>query len=509
MKSFIRLAALALVLVVPARATWSIVVVNTLTREVAVATATCIEGPGIDTRVPVIVVEKGAGAAQAFVLSTAFNRKKIFNGFMKGREPWDILRRIGEKDWGFKDRQFGIVGLEGEPVTWTGTSLNAFIHQWAGGLTGEVGELRYAIQGNVLTGAPVVLEAERALLETPGDLSTKVMAAMEAAREMGGDGRCSCFPTDADKCGSPPPDFDKSAHTIAYMLARPGDVDGICNGDDGCANGDYYLSFSFGNYEGDPDPVELLQVEYDLWRAALSGIPDHYASHVDAAAQSLPADGQASTRVTVSLADVDGVPLTIGGHQLVVRQASEGPATAVPGPVSDHGDGTYSFDLVATTTPGRGAWAVEVATGTTRVIRLWPPVVVQTDPLEDLHVGLYDLHPDNDLGAPFTLNRGSAEAGRPYKILGSAAGTVPGIPFRGVTIPLNRDRLLEFTWTKNDPSQFRGSAGTLDADGRASAWLRLPPPVWSSFAGERLHFTALLGGASDEVTNLVSFRVLP
>ena len=293
------------------------------------------------------------------------------------------------------------------------------------------------------------------------------------------------------------------------MLARPGDVDGICNGDDGCANGDYYLSFSFGNYEGDPDPVELLQVEYDLWRAALSGVPDHYASRVDAAAQSLPADGQASTRVTVSLADVDGVPLTTGGHQLVVRQASEGPATAVPGPVSDHGDGTYSFDLVATTTPGRGAWAVEVATATTRVIRLWPPVVVQTDPLEDLHVGLYDLHPDNHLGAPFTLNRGAAEAGRPYKILGSAAGTVPGIPFRGVTIPLNRDRLLEFTWTKNDPSQFRGSAGTLDADGRASAWLRLPPPVWSSFAGERLHFTALLGGASDEVTNLVSFRVLP
>ena len=47
---------------------------------------------------------------------------------------------------------------------------------WAGGVVGQSGTLRYAIQGNVLTGQPVVTEAELAIQNTPGTLADKLMA---------------------------------------------------------------------------------------------------------------------------------------------------------------------------------------------------------------------------------------------------------------------------------------------------------------------------------------------
>ena len=52
------------------------------------------------------------------------------------------------------------------------------------------------------------------------------MAAMQAARSMGGDGRCSCSPTLPTSCGSPPPSFTKSAHIAYMMVARAGDTEG-------------------------------------------------------------------------------------------------------------------------------------------------------------------------------------------------------------------------------------------------------------------------------------------
>ena len=69
------------------------------------------------------------------------------------------------------------------------------------------------IQGNILAGDAVVANAEAALIATPGDLSLKVMAAMEAARATGGDGRCSCNQPDPTACGAPPPSFTYSAFT--------------------------------------------------------------------------------------------------------------------------------------------------------------------------------------------------------------------------------------------------------------------------------------------------------
>jgi uncharacterized Ntn-hydrolase superfamily protein len=490
-----------------ARATWSVVVINKITGEVCSATATCIQGTGLENAVPVIVVGKGAGASQAFVLSNAQNRKIMFSGFKNGLLPARILDIIIQTDSNVGSRQFGIVSFVGPPVTFTGANLDSQGASWAGGLSGETSELIYAIQGNSLTGANVVLAAEQALLNTPGDLSMRVMMAMEAARSMGGDGRCSCNSGAADSCGSPPPSFDKSAHQAVMFLARPGDKNGSCKGSVGCANGDYYLALKVGGDWTDVDPVIELRDQYALWRASLAGVPDHYLSEVSVDRQSLVADGRLRARVTIRLKDLDGVALTQGGALIKLKRQNPLPRKAIPGPVTDNGDGTYSLDLVATTSSGLGQWRVDVDVGAARPIRLAPLLELPSDPLTDLHVGVRQYSAGTASLVPFTLNRPALDAGRPYRILGSLSGTQPGFDLLGVHVSLNRDPFLNSTWLPPGRDDFYGSHGALDGVGRAQAYLRLDP-VWSAaLVGRRFEFSAWLAGSAPEVTNGVGFDI--
>lgn len=209
-----------------ASATWSIIIIDTRTGEVGLASATCLTGFDLRANTPVLIPGVGGATAQSFVDSTGQNRVKVRDLLVQGAHPDDILAALALFDSGHQGRQYGIADTLGRAATFSGTGAGA----WAGGMTGQIGDLVYAVQGNVLTGEPVVTAAVQAILDTPGDIAAKMMASMEAARSMGGDGRCSCpgggGPT---ACGAPPPTFTKSAH-IAYMLiARAGDISG-CNG---------------------------------------------------------------------------------------------------------------------------------------------------------------------------------------------------------------------------------------------------------------------------------------
>lgn len=202
-----------------ASATWSILIVNTRTGEIAVGSATCLTGFDLEANTPVLVPMVGAAAAQSFVDSNGQNRTYIRDSLLRGSTLNATLAGLASRDSGHQTRQYGMIKVNGEALTFTGTQAGP----WAGGATGQIGEIAYAVQGNVLTGPPVVAAAVDAIVSTPGDLAAKLMASMEAARAMGGDGRCSCGPQ-ADACGSPPASFTKSAH-IGYMLiARAGDT---------------------------------------------------------------------------------------------------------------------------------------------------------------------------------------------------------------------------------------------------------------------------------------------
>lgn len=212
-----------------AQGTWSILLVDLSTGEIALGSATCLTGFDLQANTPVLIPGVGAAAAQSFVDSNGFNRSLIRDRLLQGATPEAILAELAVFDTGHQTRQYGIIDTAGNASTFTGTGAG----QWAGGLTGVLpgtgaagGDVFYAIQGNVLSGGVVVDGALEAIAHEPGDLPAKLLAGMKAARDLGGDGRCSCSPNAPTACGPTPPFFTKSSD-IAYMLvARAGDREG-------------------------------------------------------------------------------------------------------------------------------------------------------------------------------------------------------------------------------------------------------------------------------------------
>src|SRR5690349_9432308 len=277
---------LVLALAATASATWSIVAVNTRTGEICVASVTCLAGFDLRLYLPVIRVGHGAGCAQSFVDSSGQNRLAIWNGLGIGQPPTQILQVLQNIDPQFQTRQYGIVDVSNTPVTFTGTGAGLAKF----GVVGADGEIRYAIQGNVLTCNSVITDAEVAFLAEPGDLISKVMSGMEAARVRGGDGRCSCNPSAPTSCGCPPPTFSKSGHVGFMIDARLGDTDGVCNVSVGCATGSYWANFNVIGNVNDPDPASQLSWLYQAWRAQQVGHPDGSNSLVYVGAPVLVAD---------------------------------------------------------------------------------------------------------------------------------------------------------------------------------------------------------------------------
>ncbi|HRQ71724.1 MAG TPA: FG-GAP-like repeat-containing protein [Phycisphaerales bacterium] len=226
------LAALALALAHGvAGATWSIVLIDTRTGEVALGSATCLTNFDLQAGTPVLIPRLGGATAQSFVDQGGFNRTFIRDRLLEGVPTDEIIALLAGFDPTHHTRQYGLADVHGNATTFTGSGAGS----WAGGQTGRVGDVVYAVQGNVLAGEPVVSQCvvaiESALLNG-ADLAEAMMIGMQEARIWGGDGRCNCG-TPADGCGSPPdgwdPETGKSAH-IAYMLiARDGDGFG-CNG---------------------------------------------------------------------------------------------------------------------------------------------------------------------------------------------------------------------------------------------------------------------------------------
>jgi len=325
----------------PALATWSVVALDTRTQEVAVGSATCVDNtqvPGIDLRMetPALIVGVGAGAAQSLVDSSSQRRQTMFNGFINGTSASQIVTQL-EALPNNALNQHGVVGAGNSSATQTGD--DNFRH--ASGLADVQQGIYYAVQGNVLTGPSVVSEAINALISTPGALPEKLMAAMQAARFQGGDGRCSCpGGPNADSCGAPPPSFAKSAHVGYMIVARIGDLDDtVCN-TGGCADGDYYMNFNVADQPPSADdPVAQLQVLFDDWRTGLAGVPDGVESDVVFS----PSIG--GFDLIINLNDFSGTPISTGGASVTVAHTADSDSLSMIGLVQDLNNGSYSVPL--------------------------------------------------------------------------------------------------------------------------------------------------------------------
>ncbi len=88
------------------------------------------------------------------------------------------------------------------------------------------------------------------------------------------------------------------------------------------------------------------------------------------------------------------------------------------------------------------------------------------------------------------LDAGAAHAGLVYLLLGTSAGTLPGIPVGSVVLPLNHDGpggYLLHTLANPNKAPLDNSLGFFDSDGRASARFQIPPGTTPLLSGLELH----------------------
>lgn len=264
-----RLLVVLFVLCVPrsASATWSVVALNSRTGQSVVASATCVTGANLERRAPpfglrsiqaIVVPGKAAAVAQANVDATFANQKLIYAELQKGTKPSDIVQLLGS-DPAFPSRQFGIVDMKGRSAGHSGSGNEASSLHRQGQVPAE--PIHYSIQGNVLANDEVVIAAERAFLAAKGELTDRVMAAMEAADALGGDRRCSC--DTAPKTNAPC--LTKTSHVAYILLAEKTDKNKTTHND-----GDYAMFIPVTEADIKPDedgnPVKTLRLRYDAWK---------------------------------------------------------------------------------------------------------------------------------------------------------------------------------------------------------------------------------------------------
>lgn len=121
----------------------------------------------------------GAVATQSYV-NVSLGPKGL-ELMAQGKTAEDVLKLLMAADEGRALRQVGVIDAKGEVATFTGDKCNA----WAGGKTGKY----YTCQGNLLAGEKVIEAMAKAFEEAKGPLAWKLMAAMEAGDQAGGDKR--------------------------------------------------------------------------------------------------------------------------------------------------------------------------------------------------------------------------------------------------------------------------------------------------------------------------------
>lgn len=251
----------------PATATWSVIAVDARTGRVVVASATCVSqarlvsfpAKGLMDIQAIVVPGVGVAAAQAGVDRTRANQTLIYEQLKDGMDPRLILDMLKD-DPDVERRQFGIVDMQGRSIGFSGAENGAASLSRQGRVPGT--DIYYSVQGNILASDAVVLNAARALEQAPGDVVDKVMAAMEAADEAGGDSRCTC---DTEPVPDAPCD-GRNAH-VAYILAADrNDPEGESFND-----GRYAMFIDVTDENIQPtengNPVITLRMRYDQWKA--------------------------------------------------------------------------------------------------------------------------------------------------------------------------------------------------------------------------------------------------
>jgi len=123
----------------------------------------------------------GVGAVATQAAGVAGYGPGILDVLAGGTPPDEAIRVVLGDDDARETRQLGVVAADGQSASWTGIECNA----WAGHETGA----GFAAQGNILAGERVVADMVRAFRDGAGTLAERLVSALEAGQEAGGDVR--------------------------------------------------------------------------------------------------------------------------------------------------------------------------------------------------------------------------------------------------------------------------------------------------------------------------------
>jgi uncharacterized Ntn-hydrolase superfamily protein len=99
----------------------------------------------------------------------------------RGTDAAETVEALISADTERGHRQLGVVDAQGRAATFTGEEC----FEWAGGVVGE----HYAAQGNILVGRETVEAMARTFEDAEGGLAGRLLAALDAGQEAGGDAR--------------------------------------------------------------------------------------------------------------------------------------------------------------------------------------------------------------------------------------------------------------------------------------------------------------------------------
>ena len=161
-------------------ATWSIIAVDRKTGEIGIVGASCtFDVSGIASIEP----EKGAIVVQA--ASNYFARMRGVTLMENNATTLEILNAMKAEEFEPERQQYGVILLnEGTgPLVYSG----AEIADWNGEMLGD----DFAVMGNILVGEQVVNKAYEAFDQNRDkSLAERLMLALKAGEEAGGDARC-------------------------------------------------------------------------------------------------------------------------------------------------------------------------------------------------------------------------------------------------------------------------------------------------------------------------------
>ena len=134
---------------------------------------------GVGAVVPWAKAGVGAVATQSYS-NTSFGPEGL-RLMEEGKSAEEALHTLLDKDPGREQRQVGFIDANGNAATFTGKEC----YNWAGGVTGP----HFAAQGNILVDENTVQAMADIFQKTEGKLAERLLAALQAGQDAGGDSR--------------------------------------------------------------------------------------------------------------------------------------------------------------------------------------------------------------------------------------------------------------------------------------------------------------------------------